>query len=217
MSTEAAQTILAAAMMVCSFVWLVGLWFLVGSYRTNRTEQPEDHFAHSEQLPSHWFLGSVEVDGQPNALVDKTASILVCQSPGSLKILERSNDRLAFEWVGPLLAGQPQRGQLRFAAQGSGRTRIDYAIEPSAHPWLLWLGVSFQLCGLIALVVGGWVIYEYCLPSPDPQIRAQAIQMVQVVHFLWPPFLFGGLYRQRKRAAKEGFEVLLRNLPFFAS
>lgn len=213
MSAETAQTILVATTMVAAVIWLVGLWFLVGSYRTKRTDRQADHFAHSEQLPAHWFLGSVEVDGQSSALVDKAASILVRQNPASLRILDKSNDRLAFEWIGPLLAGQPRRGQLRFASLGSGRTRVDYAIEPPAYRWLLWLGVSFQLCGLIALVVGGWVIYEYCLPSPNAEIRAQAIQMVQVVHFLWPPFLFGALYRQR-RAATEGFELLLRNLPF---
>jgi hypothetical protein len=217
MSQNTAQTVLIAVTAVGVVIWLISLWFLVSSYRRGRTEQPVDHFAHSEQLPPNWFLGSVEVEGQPHTLADKTAAILVRQSPGSVKILEKTKDRLTFESVGPILVGQPRRGQLRFTAQGSGHTRIDFAIEPPAHPWMLWLGIGFQLCGLLALVVGGWVIYEYCLPSPHPKIRAQAVQIVQVVHFLWPPFLFAGLYRQRNRAATEGFEILLRNLPFFAS
>jgi hypothetical protein len=38
--------------------------------------------------------------------------------------------------------------------------------------------------------------------------------MIQVIHFLWPPFLCGALYRQRRRSVKEGFEALLQNLPF---
>lgn len=216
MSAETARTILVAVTAVGAVVWLISLWFLVTSYRGTPTEPTVDHLARPEQLPQGWLLGSVEVDGQPSSLVDKLASVLARETPGSVKILEKTNAGVTFESVGPLRVGQPRRGQLWFTSLRGGRSRIDYAIEPPAHPWLLWLGVTFQVCGLIALAVGGWVIYEYCLPSADPQTRAQAIQIVQVAHFLWPPFLFGGLYRQRKCAAKEGFEMLLRNVPFFA-
>jgi hypothetical protein len=65
------------------------------------------------------------------------------------------------------------------------------------------------------LAGGYWVLSTYCLPSTNPDIRTQVIQMVQAVHFLWPPFLFGGLYRGRKRAIMDTFGILLRNLPFY--
>jgi len=39
--------------------------------------------------------------------------------------------------------------------------------------------------------------------------------MLQVVHFLWPPFLFGGLYRRGRSAVREAFEVMIHNLPYY--
>src|SRR5262249_33300367 len=42
----------------------------------------------------------------------------------------------------------------------------------------------------------------------------QTFQMAQAVHFLWPPFLFGALYRQGRRAAAQ-FEALAHNLPYY--
>jgi hypothetical protein len=215
MTTETAQVILVSVTTLASAVWLIGLWFLVASYRTGRTEQLPDHFSHSEQLPKNWFLGSVEVDGQPGALVEQAASLLVRAGSGSLKIVERTADRLAFEQIGLTPLGLPKQGQLRFTSVGSGRTRIDYAVEPPGLRLLLWLGGIFQACGLVALVAGGWAISEYCVPSPDPNIRAQAVQMLQVAHFLWPPFLCGALYRHRRRALTNQFDFLVRNLPHY--
>lgn len=214
MSHEIAQLILIGVAVVSIAVWLVGLWFLVVSYRKGMTatECPSDHFGYFEQWPKNCLLGSVDVDGQPGALLEKAVSLLVKQ--GSFVILEKTKDRLVFEQSGTLV-GQPKQGQARFMSLGSGRSRIDYLLQAPSYRWLLWLGGFFQACGLVALIVGGWVIYTFCVQSPDPDTRVQTIQMVQVVHFLWPPFLCGALYRQRKRVPREGMETLLRNLPFY--
>lgn len=214
MSPELAKAILIALAATGLVVWLIGLWFLVGSYRrgTTAAECPADHFGQFEQFPKDWLLGSIEVDGQPANLVAKAASFVARQ--GTVTILERTNDRLVFERGALALAGLPERGQARFISLGTGRSRIDYAIQVSACRWLLFLGGLFQAFGLAALTVGGWVIYVFCVQSPDPQIRVQTIQMVQVVHFLWPPFLCGALYRRWKRVPRESIESLLRNLPY---
>jgi hypothetical protein len=218
MSSETAQTVMVAITAVAAVVWLIGLWFLLGSYRMGRTD-PElnpDHFGLVEPLPNNWFLGSAEVDGPPSVLIEKAAALLVKETSGAVKILEKTNAHLAFQWVGANRSGLPEQGQLRFIPLASGRTRIDYAIELPAFRWLLRLGVLFQVCGLVALLAGYGVVSTYCLDSPEPGIRAQAIQMVQVIHFLWPPFLFGALYRQRQRIVMDTFGLLLRNLPFYA-
>jgi len=213
MSQEAAEVILIAVAGVGVVVWLGGFWFLVASYRKGMVaaECPSDHFGYFEESTRNWSLGTIEVDGQADVLLDKATSLLVKQ--GSWVILEKTRDRIVFERSG-LLIGQPKQGQLRFVSLGGNRTRIDYAIEGTAYRWLLWLGAFFQLCGLVALFVGGWAIYTFCVQSPDPQIRVQTVQIVQVVHFLWPPFLCGALYRRRKRIPSESVEALLRSLPF---
>jgi hypothetical protein len=38
--------------------------------------------------------------------------------------------------------------------------------------------------------------------------------MVQAVHFLWPPFLFGALTRRARRAVATQFEALVNKLPY---
>ncbi len=218
MGADTAQTIWAVGTIIAAVVWLLGLWFLVASSRRRETapELPVDHFAQVEEVPKHAFLGTVEVNGPAPVLMEKAASLLVREAFGFLKIQERTNNRLVFERIGPVRAGVPHWGRLRFLALGSGRTRIDYALAPPSSGWLLWLGGFFQACGLAALVAGSWLIHEYCVPSPEPALRTQAIQMVQVAHFLWPPFLCGALYRRRQRNVRQGYALLLQNLPHYS-
>jgi len=72
-----------------------------------------------------------------------------------------------------------------------------------------------QLLGLVALGVGFWLIRTCVVTHPNPGVRAQAVQMVQAVHFLWPPFLCGALYRRGRSTIRNGFEVLIHNLPYY--
>jgi hypothetical protein len=69
--------------------------------------------------------------------------------------------------------------------------------------------------GLIALAVGGWAVFTYVASSPEPAVRWQTVQMVHVVHFLWPPFLFGALYRRGMQGVAAQFEALAHNLPYY--
>jgi len=39
--------------------------------------------------------------------------------------------------------------------------------------------------------------------------------MFQAVHFLWPPFLFGALYRRRHTAVQSTLELAVHNLPYY--
>jgi hypothetical protein len=220
MSSETAQIVLAAIAGIGFIAWLAGLQFLFSSARVGRNDTAATG-DFSEPPPDNWMVGSAEVDGQPAVLAKKAAALLVKQAPGPfgpIKIMEASDNRLAFERVGPA-AGNMQgqwlrRGEMRFTAIDGKRTRIDYAIERSPLRWLLWLGGLFLVLGLIALVVGAWLIATLVVPSPDPAVRSQAIQMVQAIHFLWPPFLMGGLYRRGIRSVRATFEALVHNLPY---
>jgi hypothetical protein len=41
-----------------------------------------------------------------------------------------------------------------------------------------------------------------------------ALQMMQAIHFVWPPFLFAQLSRQPVKAIRSQFEALVNNLPY---
>jgi hypothetical protein len=106
-----------------------------------------------------------------------------------------------------------RRGRFRLIPSGSC-TRIQYAIEMPSGRILLGLGWLFVILGFVALAATCIVMFGYVLPSPDPSIRGQAVQTVQVIHFLWPPFLFGSLSRQPARLVRARVEALVHNLPY---
>jgi hypothetical protein len=212
------QLVIAA---VAAVVWLIALRFLLASSQRGQTGQPQD----AGESGDGWLSGSAEVEGEAATLATRAASILAKGNQfafGPVKILEKDDSHVRFERVGPSGGNQQpgqwfRRGELRFTPLRSDRTRVEWAFEPANVRWLLWLGAAFQATGLVALVVGGWAIHTYIASSPDPNVRWQTVQMVQVVHFLWPPFLFGGLYRMGTRGVAAQFEALAHNLPYCES
>src|SRR6516165_3299565 len=110
MSPATAHTIFVAVAATAAVIWLIGLSFLVASYLRGKAETaqaPED-FSPSEPLPPNCTFGSVDLDGQPATLVDRAAATLVRQNPTGVKILEKTSDRVAYEWVGILQPGLPR-------------------------------------------------------------------------------------------------------------
>jgi hypothetical protein len=221
--SETAKVVLAGITALAVVVWLSGLRFLRSSaHRSPPREglavgEPEDAGSTGGTILS----GSAEVEGQPASLASRAAGLLAREAlfPGvPLKVVEKSDRHVRFERVeagGPVQAAGRwlRRGQLSFDALGGGRTRVEWAVELADPPWLLRLGMLFQAAGLIAIVVGCWAILTYVVPSPDPAIRWQTVQMVQVSHLLWPPFLFGALHRQGRKQVAGRMEALAHNLP----
>jgi len=220
---ETAQVLLLAITAVAVIVWLIGVQFLVASARAGRPA-PRDEYAEADLSPSattNQLTGSAEVEGQPGALAARVASVLAKGNLfGTIKIVEKTEDRIVFERLGPGVVNQPasrwfHRGVLRITPLRQGRSRVEWRVELTNMGWLLKWGMLFQVLGVIAIVVGCWAIYTYVVSSPDPAVRWQALQMLQVSHFLWPPFLFGGLYRRGKREVAAQFEALANNLPYY--
>jgi hypothetical protein len=227
MGTEVARIVLAAITAAGAVAWLAGLRFLLASSRIRRDRHQEDvaEAGFTGEGREGWLSGSAEVEGEANTLATRAATVLAkgsLQAIGLVKILEKADDLVRFERAGAGVANQPagqwfRRGELRFTSLRPGRTRVEWAVEPVNMRWLLWLGGAFQVVGLFGLVIGCWAIDTYIASSPDPAVRWQTLQMLQAVHFLWPPFLFGALYRSGARAVAAQFEALANNLPFCES
>jgi hypothetical protein len=223
MDPDVARLVLTGITFVGVVVWLIGLQFLIGSARRRETGQPDDarevDFAGEER--DGCLTGSAEVEGKAPTLASRAATILVqgnVYTLGPVRINEKTDDHIQFERVaaanqaaGPWFG----RGELRFTPLASGRTRVEWAVEPGASRALLWAGALFQVLGLIALVVGCWVIFTFVTSSPNPAVRWQTVQMVQVVHFLWPPFLFGAMYRKGTRLVEAQLAALVNNLRYY--
>jgi hypothetical protein len=228
MEPQTAEMILYAITAVAGVAWVIGMQFVVRSFRLSQGgELPEaaraDDVSTSPPSPPPGLIaGSVELDGSPAELSRKAAAALAAQPSGSqelLKILKREDDQVTFQGTGYSSFGQPVPsrigyGQLRFTAVGRQRTMVDYAVSAAGGRWLLRTAAGFVVLGLAAIVAGFWLMQSYVIPSVVPGVRPQVVQMLQVSHFLWPQFLCAGLFRAARRGVRTRFEALVHNLPY---
>jgi hypothetical protein len=209
MDLETAQAVVVGIALIAAVVWLGSLLFLLRSAALVR----------SAEGGGPLLMGSAEVDGEAPALADKAAGLLARGVLGPLKIVSKTADQIVFERLDPGMANQPpgrwfRHGELRFTTTGTRRTRIDWAAAPARLQGMLWAAGLIQLIALATLVAGGWAMFTWVASSPDPILRWQSFQMLQIVHLLWPPYLLAGLYRKGMRAIAAEFAALASNLPF---
>ncbi len=225
MDPEIGKWIVVAVATVGGVAWLSGLSYMIRatSERQARAMEAAQRFEIEEAAARNTIVGEAEVAGVPEELSGKLAGLLAREGMGPfgpVKIVACDRRELVFESAG-MTAGSSghgpsagvRRGRFRLTPSGS-RTRIEYAIEMPSGRILLGFGWLFVLLGLVALVAACTLMFVYILPSPHPNVRGQAVQAVQVVHFLWPPFLFGSLCRQPVRFVRARVESLVHNLPY---
>ncbi len=223
MQPQTAQIVLYAITGVASVVWLAGALFVWRTARAKSadTAAPAEEWGQPPAPDERRQTGTVEVSGQPADLSHKAAGFVAQGKLGvPVKVISQSDDELSFE---PLAAGSWnlfRRATLQFTPFGEERTEIRYEVVSDRDRGRWQLGAA-RVCvtlGLLSIGVGFWLADTYLVNSPNPAARAQVWQMVQVIHFLWPPFLFAGLYRMRNRITRHWSEHLLdglvHNLPY---
>ena len=214
-----ARTIVIAVLTVGSLAWLWGLANLAAAGRETRGDEA-DRYGPDEPAAGPLLTGSEEVAGTPAELSRRAAASLAGQVEnrwfGPIRIREATDAEVRFDGPEPgsgLAAGVLRRGELRFEWVGPDRTRVSYLAVMAGGRGLILAGWIVQGLGLLALIGGAWAALGYAVPSANPAVRAQAVQVVQVVHLLWPPFLFAALARGRRRSLRAAFESVIANLP----
>lgn len=199
-------------------VWLCALQFMLHTTRRRKTvlESEQEFQAMGATAPQNLLAGTTEVAGEPGELSAKAAANLAklgMSILGPVKILEQTDDRVIFEGLQNAQQGKLfGRAELRFSPAPKNRTRIDYAVEVPSRSWLLVMGWVFIGLGLAAIITAFTLIQLFVVD--DPGVRWQTVQMVQCVHFLWPPFLFGGLYRRLRTHLQTTLDSMIHNLPY---
>ncbi len=218
MDANISTWVVIAIATVGAIAWLAGLSVMARATRAAvADEEAAARFA-IEDPASGTIVGAADVEGRPEELSEKLARLLARDGMGPLgpvKIVACDHTELIFEPAGAGAAApaEANRGRFRFTPKGS-LTHIEYAIEARSGRVLIALGWLFVGLGLAALAGGCWAMFSFVLPSPNPNVRGQAIQMVQVVHFLWPPFLFAALARRPARWITARIDALVNNLPY---
>ena len=218
MNAANAEMLLYAITAVAVVVWVEGLRFLAATVRKGR-KGGEEFAKADDPAPANIIYGSAEVQGRAAELSQKAAAVMAARS---IKICEKTDESITFETPREFIPGSNVNlpslsGQMRFTPLSEQTARVDYALAKPRVRVLLILGFVFQALGCVAIVAGFLVIYFLVIPSQHPGVRWQTVQMVQVVHFLWPPFLFAGLYRKSTSFVRAQFDTFINNLPFLTA
>ena len=211
MDPSTAATVLHSITACGAVVWVAAFAFT----RRQARKPADEQLALGGEAPPD-YAGSLVVAGSPDELVPRAVGALAVGGRadlGQVKIRQSGTDRVAFDVLGVQSGRVVQTAEPTFHPQGGGRTEVQWSGRAAGGSGLL-LGAYIALAvGLLVLVTGSVLLRTFVVASPDPMVRVQVWQMVQCVHFLWPPFLFAGLHRVRGRQVSRWLEVLVHNLP----
>ena len=222
MEPEIAGTIVIAIATILFIVWATAVRFMLRATRERQALIDDDPASIGADSSPGTIAGNAEVPGSPEALATKLTERLARDGLGFLgpvKITGADRREVRFEAIGgtpgtiATTPGGLRRGVVRFSGAGN-KTRIEYRVEAASGRVQLTLGWLFIALGLAAILVGLVLEFAFVIPSPQPTDRAQAVQMFQAVHLVWPPFLFAQLSRQPVKLIRNQFEALINNLPY---
>lgn len=99
---------------------------------------------------------------------------------------------------------------------GNGNIEIRYRLsfvrlQQRVRKICMWIILGL---GLPVLLIGFTVLWMFVVQHPNPAVRWQVFQALQVSHVLWPPFLFLYQYKAAIRHAKNSVPNMLRSLSF---
>jgi hypothetical protein len=161
-----------------------------------------------------WFIAVVLYRKIANAPANERVEAIVAdKSPG--EALKDLLSRSAAIWPQARLTRTAEnrvtvtqsgiKVELEAVRRGSGAQLIAQ-IDAAAYNRRFAMGMAALVLIVMPAVVGGvpWALWNFVASSDSPSVRTQAVQVVQIVHVLWPPFLIYGLWRGIRRATVNG-------------
>lgn len=217
MSVDTASWIFVSIMSTGVFVWT---WSLTKARRLGLAPKQVDRWPDEGGLEFETETGEVTVRGEPEKL-GKALMRSLRQSPllmtgASFRVTEHTPERIAFEKIGAIMCNQPPglyftEADVSFLPLGDGTVQVSYCL---GYERLVHLLRRIALCiiwgaGLPTMVIAGTAIWFFVVQSPNPSVRWQVFQTLQIGHALWPPFLFIAFYRMGRRQSKIFMENLI--------
>ncbi len=215
MPIEIAKAVCIGAAVVGVVIWLMGYMSISKLKRPAHLEGFEgiDRRSGGPDEDRTMLTGSREVKRPPGD-VSKAIVAWLASNPagGALQITESTESRVAYKAA--------QGGNIFFGTgvfdiePTPGGCEVRYRIDLAAFGRKLWIaGVSISL--LLALpgaTILPAMLYIFVASHEDPSVRWQALQSLQMIHGLWPPFLFGFIFRRIRKHIGQSVEMNLANL-----
>ena len=190
MDESVARTIVLLGMGIGTMVWLVTLRAL-----RRIVNSPAETF--QETTVEH------DLKTTQRALLHAALNHKSQLSPNGVQVLNDEPDFVTFD----LSAGTQVTCELEDTYEG---TKIfataDYAHVRRRYRYIMTILVVFVIPLVVCSV--GYVLLRFAAPSANPGMRWQCMQILQISHALWPPFLVSKLFHTNIDHA-NGF---LRNL-----
>lgn len=180
MTEQTAKIVIVAGGFVGLLVWLVALAFYRRMAAAEETEYFEQEF--------------------PGRSPEEVIAAIVDQ-------VKRYANMAKFSRPSPTSFSIHQFGvQAHFAAEraGGAPTRLVAGLDDAQLRRKFLAGMGLLVLVVMPAVIGGLCVglWIWVAPSPQQNIRWQAVQIVQMVHVLWPPFLVYFIWQSmRKRAS----------------
>ena len=220
MSEEIARAVVWTILFVALVVWMLGVRFVARVRRTSRQAAEPDRLNFEvEDAPVDEIVGQTAIDQGPQDLAQKLARALAqpqVSQLGAVKVTSANDQGVTFEQVENLDARLPIRirqGEVRFTPAEAGRAVAHYRLRVDQGRGRLLAAGLVLAGGFVGIVIAWFVMEQYVISNPDPAVRWQSLQSLQVVHLLWPPFALAAVYRASRTAAAARLEAMLGNLP----
>ncbi len=169
--------------------------------------------------------GSLDLGVAPAEASKRIASSLAQGNAGVSARIEQADSRSVRALIRPPVTvgrrGVPSVGTGQAARlvchldQTMEGTRVEYTIDPSdlTGTYRAW-GLAILLLGSTAILAAAVVFPVWVIPAEEGAIRGQTAQVVQLAHFLWPPFLITSQARKLRALTVERVQDFLRNMPY---
>lgn len=231
MSVETADLVLYLITGIACAVWMISFRCLWGMNhpRTRRTftsdaandlyevEQQSSTGSSATELVSI-AAGKTQIAGNFEDMSARLARQVAQRLPAAKIVSQTANELI----LGPTATSRWlgfERIDVRFTPLGENLTEVEHQVwqKPPRAPLWAW---CLSAVGLVAIVVGYLLIKTLFVSHPNPAVRWQTVQMVQVIHFLWPPMMALVPVKASKTAGQAVAGVLdgmITNLPYVES
>ncbi len=166
--------------------------------------------------------GSVDLDAGPDESSRRIARLLASSSgPVIGRILEADRHIVRAE-LRPSVSSRKGGGYSTATAllvchidERMDGCRVEYSLDPRTLGQGLKTATAVMLClGATAIAAAAVLFPLFVIPSDTPAIKAQTAQVLQLVHFLWPPFLLSYQARRARNVVTQRTIELMSNLPY---